>query len=177
MSRYCYHEDPVLAPVLAYWTRKRGNARMPRKADIDPTEMPKAALPHLQLIDVVDGGARFRYRLVGTASVNVYGADYTGKYINDIAYGDRLEFILKVYRTVCDLQMPVFVHNRYRTQRQTEMGTNRVYMPLSIGGNAVEMILGVLQFTPADSVRAGLWGTATTQPQERYIEPIELAPG
>jgi hypothetical protein len=77
---YNYRDDPVLGPVLAYGVRKRGFRSMPRKCDIDATEIPPRLLPNLQLIDVIDGGARFRYRLVGTASVEAFGDDYTGKY-------------------------------------------------------------------------------------------------
>lgn len=173
---YPYRADPILGPALDYWTGKRGHARMPRKSDIDPTEIAIAVLPHLQIIEVVEGGARFRYRLVGTASVQAYGTDYTGRYIDEMASGDRLEFIHRVYRTVCDLRAPVFAHNRYQTSRHTEMAANRLYMPLTVDGTAVDYILGVLTFVFDDGLHDGLWGTATTELFERYIEPVDALP-
>ena len=61
---YNYRNDPVLGVVLAYWDQKRGTRLMPCKRDIDPIEIPRRLLPNLQLIDVIDGGERFRYRFV-----------------------------------------------------------------------------------------------------------------
>jgi hypothetical protein len=171
---YAYREDPVLGPALTYWTRKRGRRKMPRKSDIDPTEIPPLVLPHLQIIEVREGGTRFRYRLVGSASVEAYGLDYTGRYIDEMASGDRLEFILRVYRTVCDLKAPVFVHNRYQTRFRSEIVANRIYMPLSSDDDVVHFILGALQFAFGDAQHEGLWRTAQPEPWERYIEPIEL---
>jgi len=79
---YNYCDDPVLAPVLAYWLQKRGARPMPRKGDIDPVELPPKLLPNIQIIEAIDGAARFPYRLVGTASVDAFGSDYTGRYID-----------------------------------------------------------------------------------------------
>ena len=75
-----YRDDPILGPALAYWIDKRGSRLLPSRRDIDPVEIPPKILPHLQIIDVVDGGARFRYRLIGTATVDAYGEDFTGRY-------------------------------------------------------------------------------------------------
>lgn len=59
--------EPRPAEALADWHRRRGDRKMPRRADIDPTEI-TTVLPHLRLIDVLEGGARYRYRLVGAPS-------------------------------------------------------------------------------------------------------------
>ncbi|MGH6959636.1 MAG: hypothetical protein ACREE7_04055 [Dongiaceae bacterium] len=42
---------------------------MPRRADIDPLEIPRRNLPDLMLIDVLHDPERYRYRLVGTRVV------------------------------------------------------------------------------------------------------------
>jgi hypothetical protein len=74
---------------------------MPCKRDVDPTEMPRELLPSLQIIDVIDGGERFRYRLVGTALVAAYGEEFTGKCSDELLCGERLRFINELYRAVC----------------------------------------------------------------------------
>src|SRR5690348_17873717 len=63
--------DEVLSGLLAYWRGKLRGRAMPRRADIDPAEIPRL-LPHLQLVERIDG--RYRYRLAGTAIVAAYGA-------------------------------------------------------------------------------------------------------
>src|ERR1051325_6866611 len=70
--RYNYQSDPVLGPVLRYWFDKRGARLMPSRRDIDPVEIEPRLLPNLQITELVDGGARFRYRLAGTAIVEAY---------------------------------------------------------------------------------------------------------
>lgn len=93
-------DDPILGPALAYWILKRGMRAIPLKRD-RPTEILPKILPHLQIIDIFDGGKRFRYWLVGTALAETYGKDYTGSYADEFVSGERLRFIQQAYQTVC----------------------------------------------------------------------------
>lgn len=61
-----------LRELLEYWRSKRGSRLMPARADIDPIEIP-TLLPIIGLVDVLDGGARFRFRLLGTEVVDAAG--------------------------------------------------------------------------------------------------------
>lgn len=62
--------EPMLRQLADYWLSCRQGSLMPRRADIDPLDIPWA-LPHLFLVDCVaaagaDGGNwRYRYRLAG----------------------------------------------------------------------------------------------------------------
>jgi hypothetical protein len=171
-----YQDDPILGPALAYWLRKRGAAAMPRKRDIDPTEIHPKILPRMQIIDVLDDGARFRYRLVGTALVEANGRDYTGQYPEELLSEDRACFVLNIYRTVCKLKGPLFTTNRYHTTTNIDLFTNRIYMPLSEDGVHVHYILGVLQFEPGVGLDRGTWGAGRLDPAGQYMEPIEIDP-
>src|SRR5277367_3870617 len=123
---YNYRDDPILGPALAYWVRKRGARSMPCKRDIDPTEIPPKILPNLQIIDVIEDGARFRYRLIGTRVVEAYGSDYTEKFPDELFPDDRLGLIQNIYRTVCDSKSPLFTHNRYRSAQNIDLFANRI---------------------------------------------------
>jgi hypothetical protein len=69
--------DAHLRKALAYWLRKCGERHMPRRADIDPVEMPEL-LPYVRLADVVAPG-QYRYRLVGyRARANAWRAQVFG---------------------------------------------------------------------------------------------------
>jgi hypothetical protein len=174
---YDYRGDPILGPVLAYWTQKRGGRAMPRKRDIDPTEIPPRLLPNLQILDVIGGGGRFRYRLVGSASVEAYGKDYTGSYPDELFRDDRLRFLLSIYKTVCTSKMPVFSRNKYHTPKKIDVFASRIYMPLSDDGVEVHHILGILRFESGTGVDRGSCGDgATLEMSGQYIEPIALAP-
>jgi hypothetical protein len=171
---YDYRGDPILGPMLEYWTRKRGARSMPSKRDIDPTEIPPKLLPNLQILDVIDDGARFRFRLVGTASVQALGQDYTWKGPEELLSGDRLSLVLEIYRTVCTTKAPVFSRSRYYTTNDRDIFTNRIYLPLSDDGTNVHHILGVLEFESGLALDAGAWAASRLDPAKHSIVPIDV---
>jgi len=171
---YNYRSDPVLGPALAYWTEKRGSNAMPRKRDIDPVELPRKLLPNIQIIEVVDGGARFRYRLVGTASVDAFGSDYTGRYVDEMFSDDRLKFIRHIYSTVHTTKIPLFSLNRYHTTKNIDLFAYRIYMPLSEDGDDVSHVLGILRFESGSVADAGWREGAQLDPEGQHLEPIDV---
>ncbi len=80
---YDFRSDPILGPAYEYWRSKCGARAMPRRRDIDPTEIPRL-LPNLQIVEIV--GTRIRYRLAGTAIVEAYGEELAGKYIDEMFF-------------------------------------------------------------------------------------------
>ena len=64
-----------LNEFLSYWDSIRHGKSMPGRQDIDPGDIP-AMLPFVFLVDVVDEGDDFRYRLVGTDIVRNTKMDY-----------------------------------------------------------------------------------------------------
>lgn len=137
-------DEPRLAEALAYWDRKRGDRVMPRRADIDPTEI-TALLPNLRLTEVLDGGTRYRYRLVGTAIVAAYGVESTGRYLDELC-GERRDFVEGLYRAVCDRRRPLYAKTAYLGPWQAPNIASRVMAPLSEDGETVNMVLAVLTF-------------------------------
>ena len=172
---YDYRNDPLLGPGLAYWLHKRGSRAVPRKADIDPIELPPKLLPNMQIIEVVDGGARFRYRLVGTALVDAYGKDFTGKHPDELFPDDRLRFIQSIYRRVHDTKQPLFTHNKYHTPKNIDVYALRIYLPLSDNDSEVTHIMAVLRFESGGPLNEGMWGEgAQMDPEVHYIETIAV---
>jgi hypothetical protein len=168
---YDYRADPVLGPALAYWARKRGSRSMPRRRDIDPTEI-AALLPNLQLIDVQ--GDRFRYRLVGTALVEAFGRDYTGKYPHDLFPGKRGDFVSALYRSVRDAKRPMFNRSRYVTTKDLDMTANRLYLPLSEDDRDVSMLMGAFSFEFGADPFIGAWGSADLDATMSETSPVNL---
>lgn len=150
--------DPLLTELLAYWERKRAGRPMPSRADVDPAEIPRL-LPHLRLTEVIGGGRRFRYRLVGTAIVEAYGREHTGHHLDEVLSDERLAFVEGLYRTVCERQRPVFARTYYIGPWAVPNFARRVMVPLSEDGETVNVIMAVLAFNP--------------RPQDR--EPLALA--
>lgn len=68
----------TLADTVAYWQRLHRQGHPPARADIDPAEI-RALLPNLALLDDATGDGRARYRLAGTAVVELLGCEPTGR--------------------------------------------------------------------------------------------------
>lgn len=86
--------------LLDYWHAKRGSARTPPVAAIDPTEM-RPALGYLMLVEPIEDGHDFRYRLYGSLLATVSGADLTGRCVSEHWASDYVvDFSLASYRAV-----------------------------------------------------------------------------
>ena len=111
--RYDFRSDKILSPAFDYWQAKCRARVMARRRDIDPTEIIPRLLPNLQITELIDGGLRIRYRLVGTAIVDAYGAELTGKHFDQVFLGQRLEHVKENYRMICSEKRPLLVCSRY----------------------------------------------------------------
>jgi len=123
--------EPLLRAVYDFYVARRGGRPMPSRADIDPIDMPRAALPYLVLLDVLDGGARFRWRLTGTEVVNRFGRDATGRFGEEVLSGEYLTFLTSLIRHVCTARVPVYSHAIFRWDDEARtLNTSRLYLPL-----------------------------------------------
>jgi hypothetical protein len=139
-------DDPLLHELYAYWRGKCGGRRMPRRRDIDPSEMARL-LPHLLISEVVGGGERFRFRLAGTAIARALGRDPTGRLVDEVVEGAYGDFINGLHRTVCREQASLFAEGPHRSGTRGEhYYAKRLLMPLSDDGVAVNQILSMLTF-------------------------------
>lgn len=152
-------DDPVLGPALAYWDRKRGGRGAPARRDIDALEIPTALLPFLQITEQAEGDGRIRFRLVGTGIVEAYGADPTGKYMDEIYSGERLRRVRANYRAVCTSRHPILVVNRYRSRSPASRVCHRLIMPLADDGVTIRQFLTAIRFEfPGDIIKwRGTW--------------------
>jgi hypothetical protein len=133
--------DPILGPLYRYWNQRRGDRRMPDRRDIDPLDLGAKLLPHIGLMDIVDGGARVRYRLLGTAIVERWGSDATGKFMDEVTSGTYSAYIHSLYRTLAHARAPVFSESLFRWDIEGYLRTRRLYLPLTHGGSEVKIAL------------------------------------
>jgi hypothetical protein len=132
--------------LYEYWRRKCGERLMPRRADLDPSEIPPRLLPCISLVDVVSDERRYVYRLVGTADVQVRGHDPTGKSVIEGFFGPTVEDALSCYDRVVSTKAPVLdpvpftaTNGRYATEET-------IFLPLSDDGINVNKIIVFFAF-------------------------------
>jgi hypothetical protein len=175
-ERAPFDNDPVLTALHAYWGHQCRGRAVPDRSDIDPVDIGAGLLPNVGLIDVIDGGARFRNRLVGTAIVERWGFETTGRFLDEIMReGDYRDFIHELYRDVCRHRAAVYSASLFRWDVGTHMVTRRLYLPLTHGGDDVAIILVGQTFLGAApgplAAYRQVFYEATMEQQRREILP------
>src|SRR3569623_3353232 len=140
-----------LQRIYAYWETKRGARLMPRRADLDPAEIPPRLLPGITLVDVVADPRRYVNRLVGTMEAEVRGYDPTGKSVAEGYFGDNAEDAMRYYDHVAQTRAPALDPVPFLERRRGYKGAESLFLPLSNNGVAVNMIM--VFFDPESVVR------------------------
>ncbi len=139
---------PTLTFVHEYWTRKRGERRMPSRGDIVASEL-KQHLGWVLLADVLPGMADFRYRLIGSLIAAYFEADGTNRTIRETfsPYGEpAVKGTLYIYRKAASRCLPVRVMGQADWLHDGVEPFESVYLPLSNDDENVNMILSAFVF-------------------------------
>lgn len=141
-------DHPMLAAVHAYWSAKRGDRPMPARADMDPLEL-RDYLGWIAILDVLEDGSDFHYRLVGTKVVHYFGGDGTGKTISE-TFGDQgpdiVGGVIGTYRRAALKCLPVRVHSDVPWREGNRGVFDSIHLPLSDDGVTANMVMSVFTF-------------------------------
>ena len=128
--------------LYRYWVDKRSSRTMPARSDLNPADIP-ALLPHLMIVDKVDG--QCRWRLVGTAAVREVGREPTGTFV-----GSHISTAPETVAAVRATYERVFTtaHAIFSTgELEVKSGANQIsllLLPLSDDGANVNMAVTTL---------------------------------
>lgn len=136
---------PQLQQIYAYWVARCRDGRLPRRADIDPVDIPRL-LSNIMLIDVVPDAGRpnarnYIYRLVGTREVELRGNDPTGKSVADAFFGFSPEDALGWYDRTVETGQPQYDGRPYVATNGRWMSDETIFLPLSDDGESVNRVL------------------------------------
>lgn len=144
--------DPkVFGPALKWWRETfQQLGRLPSRADLSPELLTPAALPHVMLIDIADGGEKLRWRLLGTAHVNrnkedLKGTDFDAMY----APGSPvLTYVKGLYRELIGSRRPIWtvnniVHQKGHFGTDHPLKVHRLMLPLTTSNDEVDLCLAV----------------------------------
>lgn len=139
---------PEQRQLYDYWLARARGGELPSRGDIDPGDL-RRLLPSISLIDVEEECGRFRVRLAGTQLREIYDREVTGKYLDELEWGDKADYWLSAYQRVVDTRRPA-----QGIVRGPRIGKDHVVqfwlrLPLSRDGNAVSMILCYDSFVPS----------------------------
>ena len=141
-----------LLRLLEYWIEKKADRIAPARRDIQPTEM-RDFLPNVFLVDVEERPMRFRFRLVGTEIVELFGIDVTGRYVDELDFSDRAPAVHAYYAAVVTTREPNCHAVQFTRGNGRHLSYERVILPLSSNNVAVDMLLGGICFDEAYQTR------------------------
>jgi hypothetical protein len=130
-----------LAQLAAYW-RHLVATGLPGRQHVDPVIIGPMLLPHVFLTDVLDGGERFRWRLIGTHIVSHAGTDDTGHELEATIAPAMRELIIGHYRDVVRERQPLCHRSEFVGSDRRIYRYERLLLPLAADGTTVDMILG-----------------------------------
>jgi hypothetical protein len=136
-----------LEQLLTYWQRLAGGG-VPRRNQIDLMEMSPSLLPHVFLVDVLEDGRRFRWRLIGQHIVRHAGTDDTGLDLDISVAPAMRETIIGHYQRTVREGRP-FCHRGDFPGRDLRIYRyERLLLPvLSVDGTSVDTVLGGAVFS------------------------------
>jgi hypothetical protein len=131
---------PKLRRLYEYWLEKRGDRRMPSRADLDPLDM-RFVVGNIILVDVIDGTPlQFRIRLHGTNLSQRVGFELSGKMLDELPETEFRELTRESFTRVVNTGEP-------RSGRRDRLIDGKlanyetVIMPLSSDDSRVDRII------------------------------------
>jgi hypothetical protein len=129
-----------------YWLARRGERRFPRRADIEPTDIPHL-LPGIMLLDVTYDPLDFEYRLIGGDIVARSGL-LKGKRVREAALRNPASTAYENYcRMIADGVPQFFRGSSAAVHMQgRKVAVARVHCPLSTDGTVIDKVISYFTF-------------------------------
>jgi len=133
-------DPPELKFLLSYWTGLKVGGDPPRHASIDPSDM-WSALGFIMILEAIEGGADFRYRLYGSKIADRSKIDMTGKRLSEFAiHPTTRAFFMAGYRAVMNRREPLKTFHAHAPEIAIT-STTRLILPLANADGAVTRFL------------------------------------
>lgn len=146
--------DPEIRRFVAYWRGKRGAAKYPARAALDPSEF-RYVLGDVVLVEARRAPPesappwRFRYRLIGSNIVARDGYDLTNKTLDEMPEPEYRERVRKTWTKVCETGIAAhYVRDLVLDNRSRSYEV--VVLPLASDGQEIDMLVSVQRETRPD---------------------------
>jgi hypothetical protein len=126
--------------LLRYWQDCRGTAEMPSYSVIDASAM-RSARGYILLIEAIDGGRDFRYRVYGSLVASVSGIDLTGRLMTAHHASDYvIDFAVASGRAGRRRRLPLY-SLRHPARTEYTRSWERLQLPLAGPDGAIDRFL------------------------------------
>jgi len=137
-----------LSAIYAVWKGLAGDRVGPMREDVTPAKL-RALLPWTWMVDVVDGGRDFRFRLAGDRVIHYMGRRYAGSLLSQFRGPRFFETMHDVFAECVARKGPVAQGPIPSSLEQREYLEGEVIaLPLSDDGAAVTSLFGGFETWP-----------------------------
>jgi hypothetical protein len=138
-------QHPILKRMVAFWNEMRAGRPWPLRSDFDPLEF-WFAVGYVSLIEVspaTTGAHRYFFRLDGTRQVDLFGVDFTSKFLDQVADPEGIRVAELSYGAAVDQGEPQY-HVRQVEFHDRPIQYEIAILPLSKTGARVDMLMTVV---------------------------------
>ena len=150
-------DHPRFKQLDRYLRDKAPNGLLPSRKHIDPIDL-KSLLPFVNLMDVVreTERLRFRFRLVGTAQADALGADFTGRFVDEVFKERDVKPTVRAMLSVVSHGRPHYAEGFVPLPERAHIRYQRTVFPLASDGATVDMLIAAYVFLPDSGLIAPL---------------------
>ncbi len=140
-------DSPLELSFRNYWEMQRAGRSIPERAQFTPESL-FPWLGHILIVDVIDGGRDFFYRIVGTEIVSAAGRDLSRKYVSECDYDIGTEAMLTRYRNAAAQESPIFRKGAIQwAVTGTFLDFESITAPVSRGRQSVDQLITVIDYS------------------------------
>lgn len=144
-------DHPEISELHDYWKTICGNSAVPDRKDFSPVSV-KKHLPNLAIVEVDVAAASFEVRLFGTALMELFGEDRTGrtqdnltnKYEEGAIEQDALSLWQEVLMKTVREEAPVFFETPRLRAGYRHQILRGICLPLTNGSPRVTQVLALM---------------------------------
>lgn len=120
-----------------------GEGEMPRWHDFRPNDV-SWMLGRIYLVDVIDGGADYAFRLSGMLMKEIYGVDLYGRRLSELEDDGFKRALRGNYDTVIATRKPLYRRCLLRWPQNREINVERLLIPFCDDEGTPAIILGAV---------------------------------
>jgi hypothetical protein len=130
-----------LCALHRFWldTKLRGGGRLPRRSEIRPEDL-KPWLGWINLLELVDGGRDFIFRLYGSNVAREFGRDLTGRSVSELP-AEHLPIVTAPFARVIGERVPCATRHLLHFEDGRSFVWERLVLPLAEDGATVDILL------------------------------------
>lgn len=130
----------------AHWENLCNGAAVAERSAFDIVEAPRDLVGHLILLDVLEGGQDFGYRVVGTKVAEEIGRDFTGETVLEYHARHESREVIDGYTEIVKTGHPHLYHGNLYDLGRGYVTYERLAVPLAGASGSIDFILACFQF-------------------------------